>query len=62
MGTQGPKRTDACGALKAAGTAGKRAEQVPHVGSQRGHIADPSLYKHMSNSAKNADRGVKGRK
>jgi hypothetical protein len=53
MGTQGQKRTDACGALKAAGTAGKRAEMVPHVGSQRGHIADPDHYKPMSNSKNN---------
>jgi hypothetical protein len=59
MGTQGMKKSDACartdahGAIKRGGTAGKRAEQVPHVGSQRGHVADKSLYRSASTSKSN---------
>jgi hypothetical protein len=53
MGRQCQKRTDAHGALKRAGAEAKRADQVPHVGSQRHIPADPDLYKSMSNFKKN---------
>jgi hypothetical protein len=47
------KSTDAHGILRRAGTAAKKADMVKHVGSQRHNIADPDLYKHMSNFKKN---------
>jgi hypothetical protein len=58
------KSVDAHGILRRAGTAAKKADQVPHVGSQRHIPADPSLYKHMSNFSKGgaSGTGARGRK